>query len=78
MPIASDKVGFLCPVVGCGGFAHTEDGSHNKYGTSSPWARKIKVCRDCGCRFGTLEQVTWVQPPLFTIDRQSGLIQSQN
>lgn len=84
MPIISDDTGFLCPMPNCGGLCHVDPGSHNQYGTSESWARRIKICPECGCRFGTLEQVTWVNPPLFAnddapaIDRRSELVNTAN
>jgi len=68
MPLISPDYGMLCP-TGCGGFAHTKEGSHNSYGTSASWVRRTKVCNRCGCQMETNESVISFVRPLFPIDR---------
>jgi len=68
MPLVSPDYGMLCP-TGCGGFAHTKEGSHNSYGKSAPWVRRTKVCGRCGCEIETQEVVVSFVRPLFPIDR---------
>ena len=54
MPRTSRVVGLRCPSVNCNGMLGVKRISHTASGSQT---RRIRVCRICGSRWATTEQI---------------------